>query len=160
VRRAVGAGVSTLVGHTADKREVHLLTFGPGPYPPHVSNKHASRMLALAVEVAVWSSCPEGKQHGCIMAVDGKYVVATGYNGVSRSAEACGTCCYDHFQAGCGAVHAEVNAVINAARVGAQLGRCFAFVTKRPCEPCQRVLDNAGVRGVYYLCDAREAPGG
>jgi dCMP deaminase len=109
-------------------------------------------MLGFASVVSTWSRCPEGRQHGCVLAVDGKYLISTGFNDTARGQSACE--CEgkpkDFCSEVCRAVHAEVNAVINAAHVGAQLDRCVAFCTKKPCGPCLSVLRNARVREVWY----------
>jgi dCMP deaminase len=117
-----------------------------------MDNKYIERMLMVAGVVAGWSTCPPGRQHGCVLAVDGKYIVSTGYNGTSSGMPHCP--CEGKpkpfCEANCEAVHAEVNAVINAARVGAQLERCVAYVTKEPCVGCWHVLHNAGIWEVHY----------
>jgi len=115
--------------------------------------KNVERMTDLALVVSSWSSCPAGRQHGCVLAVDGRYVVATGYNGPPRGEDPCD--CRgkpkDWCLKNCRAVHAEVNAVCNAAYVGARIRDCWAFVTKKPCGGCRGALKNAGLRGVVYL---------
>jgi len=126
--------------------------------------KWRPRMIALAHTIKSWSSCVEGKQHGCVLAIDGKYIVSTGFNGVHRlrqfpncvaSAELDYKCeikrdgCEINPKK-CDAIHAEVNAVINAARVGANLARCWAYMTKQPCKPCRSVLINAGLKVIAW----------
>lgn len=123
--------------------------------------KWRPRMIALAHTIKRWSSCVMGKQHGCVLAIDGKYVVATGFNGVHRM-DLCKPNCQaregqDDSKDGCEiapehctAIHAEVNAVINAARVGANLSRCWAYMTKQPCPPCRSILINAGIQVVIW----------
>lgn len=117
-----------------------------------IQRKWVIRMLGFASAVSTWSRCPEGRQHGCILAVDGKYLISTGFNDTARGMAKCDCLENDkgYCTAFCKAVHAEVNAVINAAHVGAQLDRCVAFCTKKPCDPCLWVLRNARVREVWY----------
>lgn len=117
-----------------------------------VQRKWVSRMLNFASVVSTWSRCPEGRQHGCVLAVDGKYLISTGFNDTSRGQHACE--CEgkpkDYCSEVCKAVHAEVNAVINASHVGAQIDRCVAFCTKKPCSSCVSILRNARVSEVWY----------
>ncbi len=117
-----------------------------------IQRKWVSRMLGFASVVSTWSRCPEGRQHGCVLAVDGKYLISTGFNDTARGMPKCECLGKDksHCNEHCKAVHAEVNAVINAAHVGAQLDRSIAFCTKKPCDPCLSVLKNARVREVWY----------
>ena len=115
--------------------------------------KYKERFLRLAQEVASWSSCPKGRQHGCVLAVDGKYICSTGYNGLSSNEycihkSKCKVICPKSI---CPAIHAEVNAIINAARLGVKLSDCVAYCTKKPCENCKRVLTNAGITNIHWL---------
>jgi deoxycytidylate deaminase len=110
-------------------------------------------MLALVRTVADWSRCPVNRRHGCVLAVDGRYIVATGYNGTARGESHCN--CEDKdkswCESNCNAAHAEINAICNAARVGAPVERCVAYLTKAPCRPCRAALKNAGVAMVVWL---------
>lgn len=113
-------------------------------------------MLRLAREVSSWSQCPRGRRHGCVIALDGKWIVSTGYNGTgSGMAEcACDGRPKAFCEAHCDAVHAEVNAVASAAKTGARLDGTVAFVTKAPCRPCLAVLTNVGVKMAVWFKDA------
>lgn len=53
----------------------------------------------------------------------------------------------------CLCVHAEVNAVMNAAREGVAVAGSECLVTIAPCKDCLRFLWQAGVRTVFYLED-------
>lgn len=108
-----------------------------------VNQKYKDKMLQLAFIVSGWSSQPIGKQHGCVLALDGKYIVATGFNGHDRSALP--------VDENIRIVHAEENAVLNAKLVKVDLSKCVAFVTKRPCEPCREGLKKAGILAVFWL---------
>lgn len=127
------------------------------------SEKYGPRMLAIAKEVAGWSKCPKGKRHGCVLAFKGKYIASTGYNGPAAGYPHCFIgdcyngparedstveCAWDDGPNGpnkCPAIHAEVNAVVNMARLGMSSYQCTAYVTKTPCKECLAVLRNAGV---------------
>jgi len=116
-------------------------------------------MITLAHTIKTWSSCIEGKQHGCVLAVDGKYIVSTGFNGIHRLQITPPNCLYtcitqtkgkikdgcESMPEKCDAIHAEINAITNAARIGADLTRCWAYITKQPCEKCRSVLINSGI---------------
>ena len=119
----------------------------------HLQSKYRDRMLTIAHVVSGWSTEPEGQRHGSVLSLEGKYIIATGFNGPDRtwaSDPNCGGTCCERAPL----VHAEVNAIINAIMVGADIERCVAYVTKQPCGPCQAALEGAGVRAVFWLQDA------
>ena len=120
----------------------------------HVNfKKWIDRFLELAGQVATWSSRPDGRQHGCVLAVDGRFIVSTGYNGTASCEQRCGCdmksedYCLKYL---CPVVHAEINAIVNAAKVNAPLERCVAYLTKAPCLSCRAALKNAGVVAIVW----------
>ena len=116
-----------------------------------IKPKHVRRMLDVAHVIKRWSACPSGRQHACVLADAGKYIVSTGYNGLTapcRHEKVCNTLCKTDMQTKCKATHAEVNAVRNLHRI--PLGLIIAFVTKRPCINCEESLRAAGVARVYW----------
>jgi len=124
--------------------------------------------LDIAAMVAERSPCFNRAQWGAIIVVDG-VIVSTGYNGSPRGCINCGEkipCLKNMFNEPrltsynyCVAVHAEVNAIINAARKGTSvlggtlyLSPSYQYTEKGsiPCFECQRLIINAGLSGVYY----------
>lgn len=117
----------------------------------HIRSKYRDRMLYVSFTVSGWSPEPEGQRHGCVLAVDGKFLVATGFNGPNR---------YWRWPSpGPTIVHAEVNAIINARQVGVGLSRCVAYTTKKPCPDCQIALEDAGVVACFWMQDVGEDRG-
>lgn len=118
----------------------------------HLRRKYKDRMLALAFIVSGWSPQPEGG-HGCVLAVDGKFIVSTGFTGPDRAA------CENAEHAGLhepAVVHAEVNALLNLKTIGysSQVSkRLVAYVTKKPCKACFNALVGAGVVAMFWLQD-------
>ena len=51
----------------------------------------------------------------------------------------------------CYAIHAEQNAVIQAAKMGISVEGATIYVTHQPCSVCTRILINAGVSRIVYL---------
>lgn len=130
------------------------------PEVEHLRAKYKDRMFQVAFIVSGWSPEPEGQRHGCVLAVDGKFIVATGFNGpdrdwkpTSKAADCGGTCCKP------GLVHAEVNALLNLHAINVDPERCVAFVTKKPCQPCMDLLKDRGVKGILWLQDVGEDRG-
>ena len=120
--------------------------------------------LGIAAEVAKRSTCLR-RQYGAII-VKNDEIIATGYNGAPRGEENCcdkGYCwrAYHNIPHGqqyekCVAVHAEMNAIISAARkdmLGATLYLAGWEDGKRidvaePCEICRKLIKNAGIINV------------
>ena len=50
----------------------------------------------------------------------------------------------------CYAVHAEQNAIIQAAKLGISLEGATMYVTHQPCVICTRMILNSGVKRVIY----------
>jgi dCMP deaminase len=51
----------------------------------------------------------------------------------------------------CRAVHAELNAILNAAKNGVSTDGCRMYLSTTPCVFCSRTLINAGVKEVYAM---------
>jgi dCMP deaminase len=109
----------------------------------------------LCKAVALNCKC-RSRQIGAILVRD-RSVIATGYNGPARGIKECGLTCPRKglgFKSGegldlCPAVHAEVNAVIDAARKGAStLGSILYMNALLPCKNCAGVLINAGIKEI------------
>lgn len=115
--------------------------------------------------IAENSKCSR-KQFGAILVKADGVAISAGYNGSPRGTYNCGKeieclkdlydeahyVSYDH----CPAVHAELNAVINAARIGVPTVGTYLFLNSaddksagEPCIRCKRDLLNAGVEGAY-----------
>lgn len=103
----------------------------------------------LAAAVATRGTCPR-LAVGCVI-VRAKRIVCTGYNGAVSSESHC-------VDVGCkienghcrSAVHAEANALLQAARHGLSVENCVAYVTHKPCPYCAMLLQNAGIVEVKY----------
>jgi dCMP deaminase len=113
--------------------------------------------MATAVLMSTRSPC-ERLNVGCVIVSGGERknrLVAAGYNGflpgtphVSRVREG-------HEQA---TVHAEQNAVADAARRGSSVEGCVAYVTHFPCINCAKILAAAGIAEIRYRSDYSNDP--
>ncbi len=104
------------------------------------------RFLRIAEEVRSWSKDP-GTTVGCVLVKD-RRILATGYNGfpatLSDSLDL-----YENREYKLAiVVHAEKNALFNAAKNGANTESCTAYVTFPPCSQCAAALIQAGVEVV------------
>ena len=52
-------------------------------------------------------------------------------------------------------IHAEMNAIAQAAKNGVMIDGADIYVTARPCWNCFRVIANTGIKNVYYLEEYR-----
>lgn len=116
-----------------------------------------NRYMGLAKEVATWSSCLS-RNVGCILTV-GRRVVSTGYNGAPAGCKSCkelGFCLRKGSASGenletCQAVHAEQNAITQAAKFGISVKGGDMYITTYPCSTCMKLIINSGIKRVFYL---------
>lgn len=103
----------------------------------------------LARVVAGRSTC-DRLHVGCVLVRD-RRVVATGYNGSLPGEVHCSDVGCDVVDGHCvRTVHAELNALLQAARFGVAVEGAWAFVTHEPCHRCEKALRMAGVRVVRF----------
>lgn len=106
--------------------------------------------MKLARVVAERGTCNR-KQVGCVIVARDKTVLATGYNGSLKGTPHCDDAGHLIVDNHCvRTVHAETNAVSQAARRGTSLGGSIAYVTCAPCPNCFKVLVSAGVERVVF----------
>jgi dCMP deaminase len=110
--------------------------------------------MDIANVVATRATC-DRKHVGCVLVVD-KRIVATGYNGSVPGQPHCDDEGHDMHNGHCvRTVHAEVNAVAQAARAGVSTKRAVAYVNTYPCWPCAKVLLTAGVSAIIFDSEYR-----
>lgn len=117
------------------------------------------RFIELTNLIATWSSCLR-RNVGAIIVKD-KRVIATGYNGAPQQIDSCvqlGTCVRKDAKSGtklefCRAVHAEQNAIAQAARLGISIEGATLYCTHKPCAACTKLLINAGIKTIVYEND-------
>lgn len=107
--------------------------------------------------VATRSSCLR-RSVGAVLVKD-KRILATGYNGAPAGMAHCeeAGCLRDqlHIPSGerhelCCGLHAEQNAIIQAARQGTEIKDSTLYCTTAPCSLCAKMLINAGVTRIVY----------
>jgi len=123
-------------------------------------DKWDQRFMQLTETVATWSSCfQENRQVGAVIVKD-KRVMTTGYNGAPAGIKSCkdkGECLRRklNIPSGtqhelCFAVHAEQNAIIQAARFDISVAGATLYCTHQPCVICAKMIINAGIKRVVY----------
>lgn len=123
-------------------------------------NKWDRRFMELAHEIGRWSSCyQDNRKVGAIIVKD-KRILTTGYNGAPAGVKSCverGECLRKRLniisgtmQELCFALHAEQNAIIQAARMGVSIEGATLYCTHQPCVICTKMIVNAGVSLIIY----------
>ena len=105
--------------------------------------------MSVAQVVSTRATCPR-RSVGCVIVRD-RNILATGYNGSLPGARHCtdGGCMI--VDSHCiQTVHAETNAIAQAAKAGTSLKEATAYVTTRPCYNCFKILISAGITSIYY----------
>ena len=118
------------------------------------------RFMQLTQTVATWSSCFQENRHVGAIIVKDKRVMTTGYNGAPAGVKSCeekGECLRRKLQIPsgtkhelCFAVHAEQNAIIQAAKYGIDINGATLYCTHQPCVICAKMIINAGIKRVVY----------
>jgi dCMP deaminase len=116
--------------------------------------------MKIAHEVAQRSTCTR-RQIGALV-VKNKRILATGYNNVPTGCAHCTVvgCLRDRMgiPSGerhelCRGIHAEQNAVVQAARYGISIEGSVVYSTAQPCILCAKILINAGITEIIYEGD-------
>ncbi len=112
--------------------------------------------MTIATQVATRSTCLR-RRVGAVL-VHQKRILATGYNGAPRGLRHCAeTGCLRqqlNVPSGqrheiCRALHAEMNALLQAAMYGIPVEGADLYCTTQPCILCAKMLINAGVKRIY-----------
>lgn len=121
------------------------------------------RFMQMCELIGTWASCFKTDRRMGSVIVRDKRILTTGYNGAPAGITTCrdrGYCM--RVQKGipsgqqaqiCYAVHAEQNAIVQAARMGVSLLGATLYVTYRPCSICAKLIINAGITRVVYRYD-------
>ena len=114
--------------------------------------------MEIAEIVKTRSTCMR-RQIGAVIVKDNR-IITTGYNGAPSGCRHCteiGTCYRQehNIPSGerhemCRALHAEQNAIIQAARIGNTTDGATIYVTNQACVICAKMCINAGIRRIVY----------
>ena len=124
-------------------------------------DKWDRRFAQLSKTIAQWSSCyQENRKVGAVIVRD-KRILTTGYNGAPSGIVNClerKECLRRKLnipsgtkQEICYAIHAEQNAIIQAAKMGVSIQGATLYCTHQPCTICSKMIVNAGIVRVVYL---------
>ncbi len=105
--------------------------------------------MNIASQVATRSTC-DRKHVGAVIVRD-KTILSTGYNGSIRGRPHCDDVGHDIDNEHCVAtIHAEANAILQAAKNGVMIDGAEIYTTASPCWNCFKLIANAGIRTIYY----------
>src|SRR5918912_3439453 len=105
--------------------------------------------MNIAQVVASRSTCPR-KFVGAVIVRD-KTILSTGYNGSIRGMPHCSDEGHMMENGHCVAtIHAEANAILQAAKNGVSIDGADIYTTASPCWNCFKLIANAGIRRIYY----------
>lgn len=113
--------------------------------------------MAITELVAQRSTCTR-RSVGALLVRD-KHIISTGYNGVPTGIQHCreaGCLREDYYVPSgerhelCRGLHAEQNAIIQAALHGISVQDATLFCTNMPCSICSKMLINARIEAIYY----------
>ncbi len=118
------------------------------------------RFMDLTFEISKWSSCfKENRSVGAIITKNNR-IITTGYNGAPSGIKSCKDkqeCLRNNLgiKSGerhelCYAIHAEQNAIIQAAKLGISIDGATIYCTHQPCAICAKMIVNAGIIRVVY----------
>ena len=118
------------------------------------------RFMEMAHVIAGWASCyQENRKIGAVIVKD-KRIMTTGYNGAPAGVKTCkerGECLRRRLGVPsgtraelCYAVHAEQNAIIQAAKLGVSIDGATLYCTHQPCVMCAKMIVNSGIVRVVY----------
>ena len=122
-------------------------------------------MLDIANLISSQSPCIRARVGSLIFREDRKTILSTGFNGQARKSQLklCGgDCCQrdeqgiqsgERIEVGC--IHAEVNAISNAACEGIALEGSSMIVTAPPCLVCAKLIVQSGIKKVYFTSGDR-----
>lgn len=113
--------------------------------------------MAMALLLSSRSTC-DRLHVGCVMVSGGEHknrIIAAGYNGHLPGVPHVSCVRDGHEQA---TVHAEQNAICDAARRGVSLANATAYITHFPCIICAKLLAATGITQIKYHRDYRNDP--
>ena len=105
--------------------------------------------MNIAREAATRSTC-DRKHVGAVIVRD-RTILSTGYNGSIRGRPHCDEIGHVMDNGHCVAtIHAEANAIIQAARNGVNINNAELYTTASPCWSCFKLIANSGIKKIYY----------
>jgi len=108
-------------------------------------------IMSLAEEASKESKC-NSRKVGCVIIDADKHIMVTGCNGSDCNFT---TCLRADSEIGenlqsCRSMHAEVDAITRAMKLGLDLSNCYLYCTLHPCCQCAALINSVNILGVFY----------
>ena len=123
-------------------------------------DKWDKRFMEVAKLVSSWASCYQQERKIGAVIVKEKRILTTGYNGAPAGVKTCverGECLRKKLgipsgtrHEMCYAIHAEQNAIIQAAKLGVSIEGATLYCTHQPCIICAKMIVNSGIDRIVY----------
>ena len=105
--------------------------------------------MNIARAVATRSTC--SRKHVGAVVVRDKVILSTGYNGSVRGLPHCDEVGHMLEDGHCvRTIHAEANAIVQAATHGTRIEGATIYVTASPCWSCFKMIANAGLKKIVF----------
>ena len=113
--------------------------------------------MKIAEDVSTRTTCIR-RRVGAVIVKD-RWIISTGYNGVPTGITHCTaeTCLRTKYNVPsgerhelCRGLHAEQNAIIQAALHGVSINGAVIYITHQPCSICTKMLINSGIKKFIY----------
>lgn len=121
--------------------------------PPEERISWNDYFMKAATLASVRSPCDRLKV-GCVI-VKNNRLISMGYNGFLAGTDHRSIVRWGHEQA---TIHAEINAITDAAKRGVSIDDTVAYITHYPCINCFKALASSGVKKIYYQVDYKNDP--
>ena len=121
--------------------------------PPEERISWDDYFMKAATLASIRSPCDRLKV-GCVI-VKNNRLISMGYNGFLAGTDHRSIVRWGHEQA---TIHAEINAITDAAKRGVSIDDSVAYITHYPCINCFKALASSGVKKIYYQVDYKNDP--
>ena len=125
----------------------------PPPEEPKERISWNDYFMKAATLASIRSPCDRLKV-GCVI-VKNNRLISMGYNGFLAGTDHRSIIRWGHEQA---TIHAEINAITDAAKRGVSIDDSVAYITHYPCINCFKALASSGVKKIYYQVDYKNDP--
>jgi len=110
--------------------------------------------LNIAKEISTLSYCTRSKV-GAVIVKDNN-IISFGYNGTPAGVD---NCCERHGITVPEVIHAEMNAILKAAKTGYSVDGASLYLTLSPCVECAKLILQSGIKRVVYIDQYRKTDG-
>ena len=121
--------------------------------PPEERISWDDYFMKAATLASIRSPC-ERLKVGCVL-VKNNRLISMWYNGFLAGTDHRSIIRWGHEQA---TIHAEINAITDAAKRGVSIDDAVAYITHYPCINCFKALASSGVKKIYYQVDYKNDP--